>query len=371
MTFNYKKNKLEQLKGFCAVVECANSVNDAAIKSCISATTISKQISSLEQDLGFLLFDRIKNKLVLNEKGKAYYKEAKRVLIDLDKIYGGKIVIKVNKYDLLKIKIRKTFAEFKKVLLNFLGKFFIKITWKELLLSLFIALSVIWFYLYQTNYFFDRELYKLANPLLKEVMKVGYYRVDKNDKCSLLGAQLNEDTANLLLNLNNDISSGTICVNECPSQVIRMNGENNVDEMFHTKKTVTCKMEEGYPMLKKLSKLTRNMLDINSNFKIYNIYAKTDCVNYNIFTDNMSKYQNQIFAKQVSTLDGLYTGRTWFIKHRNYYYLIVHTNGLQGHIEHLDREHYLIFKKLTHSELINYESGYYWKVIKNYNIKID
>jgi hypothetical protein len=370
MKFNYKKNKLDQLKGFCAVVECKNISNAAKLLH-ISDSSVSLQISSLEKDLGFLLFDRVKNKLALNEKGRAYYKEAKRVLIDLDKIYGGKIIIKVNKYDLLKIKIRRTFAEFKKALLNFLGKIFIKITWIELLLSLFITLFGILFYIYQTNWFFDRKLYKLANPLLKEVMKVGYYRVDKNDKCSLLGAQLNEDMANLLLNLNNNISSGTICVNECPSQAIRMNGKNSIDEIFNTKKAVTCKMEEGYPMLKKLSKLTRNMLDINSNFKIYNLYAKTDCVNYNIFTDNMSKYQNQIFAKQISTLDGLYTGRTWFIKHRNYYYLIVHTNGLQGHTEHLDREHYLIFKKLTRSELINYESGYYWKVIKNYNIKID
>ena len=79
--FNYKKSKFEKLKGFCLVVENEDSIAKASKKSSQTPSTISKQISSLEQDLGYKLFDRIKNKLYLNEKGKEYYKIAKNILL--------------------------------------------------------------------------------------------------------------------------------------------------------------------------------------------------------------------------------------------------------------------------------------------------
>jgi hypothetical protein len=127
MSFNYKKNKLDQLKGFCAVVECGNSINHTAIKNCISTTTISKQIASLEEDLGFLLFDRAKNRLVINEKGKEYYKEAKKILLDLDKIYGGKIGIKkVSRFEIFMLKVRRLYKDWNNVCCKFLEKMLIK-----------------------------------------------------------------------------------------------------------------------------------------------------------------------------------------------------------------------------------------------------
>jgi hypothetical protein len=132
MNFNYKKNKLEQLKGFCATVEAGGSVNNAAIKCCISATTISKQISSFEEDLGFLLFDRIKNKLVLNEKGDEYYNKSKKILLDLNELYGGKLGIEyVSRYEIffnqLKNKIKYSIFT-----LNLkLRKMIVKITYKQ------------------------------------------------------------------------------------------------------------------------------------------------------------------------------------------------------------------------------------------------
>jgi LysR family transcriptional regulator for bpeEF and oprC len=50
MINNYKKNKLDQLKGFCAVVEFG-AIVEAAKKLHISESSISTQISSLERDL--------------------------------------------------------------------------------------------------------------------------------------------------------------------------------------------------------------------------------------------------------------------------------------------------------------------------------
>jgi LysR family glycine cleavage system transcriptional activator len=70
--YSYKKNKLDQLKGFCAVVECGTIV-EAAKKLHLSESSISLQISSLEQDLKVKLFDKIGRNLKVNKAGRAYY----------------------------------------------------------------------------------------------------------------------------------------------------------------------------------------------------------------------------------------------------------------------------------------------------------
>ena len=42
-------------------------------------------------------------------------------------------------------------------------------------------------YLNETNYWFDQKLKRLANPLLREVMEVGHYRVSEQDTRSMFG----------------------------------------------------------------------------------------------------------------------------------------------------------------------------------------
>lgn len=49
-SLNYKKNKLEQLKGFCAVVDCG-SIAEASKRLHLSESSVSLQVSSLEQDI--------------------------------------------------------------------------------------------------------------------------------------------------------------------------------------------------------------------------------------------------------------------------------------------------------------------------------
>ena len=55
--FRYKQNRLQQLKGFCAVVE-TRSVSRAADRLRLSQPTVSLQIQSLERDLRASLFER-------------------------------------------------------------------------------------------------------------------------------------------------------------------------------------------------------------------------------------------------------------------------------------------------------------------------
>ena len=75
---NYKKNKLDKIKAFCVTVECNDNITKAGIQLGIAKQSISDKIKSLEHDLGYNLFDRNYNKLILNTKGKIYYKEAKK-----------------------------------------------------------------------------------------------------------------------------------------------------------------------------------------------------------------------------------------------------------------------------------------------------
>ncbi len=248
----------------------------------------------------------------------------------------------------------------------------IKITVKRCLMVLFAIFLGIYFYLHSINYFFDKKLERLANPLLKEVMRVEYYRIDKSEVCPMFGAQMNADIVQVLQNLDlkSDVVT-TVAVNDCLSQVMRMNGDEKTDSAFNNKDAIKCNTEKGYAMLKQLSQSTKSMFEKSENFRFYSLYVKSDCLNHNISEQNFKKYPNQMFGTKVNTLTSLPVGRFWIIKHGHYFYLIAQTNGLQGHIQNEAREQYLIFKKLTRDELMSYDNGSYGKLIREYGIKID
>lgn len=86
--FYYKKDRLNQLRGFCAVVE-AGSVNKARDKMGVEPTAISKQIIALERDLKLKLFDRGTKKkgLTLTENGKEFYNKAVGVLRGVEGLF--------------------------------------------------------------------------------------------------------------------------------------------------------------------------------------------------------------------------------------------------------------------------------------------
>ncbi|HYR43196.1 MAG TPA: LysR family transcriptional regulator [Terriglobia bacterium] len=75
-TFRYKQNRLQQLKGFCAVVE-AHSVSKAADRLSLTQPTVSLQVQSLERDLRTTLFERRGPKIELTFEGALLYELAR------------------------------------------------------------------------------------------------------------------------------------------------------------------------------------------------------------------------------------------------------------------------------------------------------
>lgn len=86
--FYYKKDKLNQIKGFCMMVQ-TNSMIEAAKKIGVEPATISKQIKSLERDIGLQLFyqELPKRKLILTEAGKKFYEKAVIILNEFNSLY--------------------------------------------------------------------------------------------------------------------------------------------------------------------------------------------------------------------------------------------------------------------------------------------
>lgn len=86
--FYYKKDRLNQLRGFCSTYQCNYSASQAAKKLNIEAATVCKQINALERELGIKLFDRTKNnRYVPTKDGIAFYNEAIKVIQSTDSLY--------------------------------------------------------------------------------------------------------------------------------------------------------------------------------------------------------------------------------------------------------------------------------------------
>lgn len=82
----YKKNKLQQLRGFCNVIE-EGSILKAAKKMNTAQSNVSLQIISLERDLKTQLFKREKKRLIPTPTAFRFYKIAKKSLHDIDFIF--------------------------------------------------------------------------------------------------------------------------------------------------------------------------------------------------------------------------------------------------------------------------------------------
>jgi DNA-binding transcriptional LysR family regulator len=74
--FRYKQNRLQQLKGFCAVVE-TQSVSKAAERLRLTQPTVSLQVQSLERDFHTILFERHGPKIELTFEGGLLYELAR------------------------------------------------------------------------------------------------------------------------------------------------------------------------------------------------------------------------------------------------------------------------------------------------------
>ncbi|MDA1100033.1 MAG: LysR family transcriptional regulator [Proteobacteria bacterium] len=72
-------SNLKGLKAFLAVVECG-SVTEAANRLALTQSGVSRQLSAIEEEVGFALFDRIRGRLSVSRKGAAFLRHAQRTL---------------------------------------------------------------------------------------------------------------------------------------------------------------------------------------------------------------------------------------------------------------------------------------------------
>ena len=77
--------ELRQLEHFKAVAELS-SFSQAAEKLYVTQSALSKSIFKLEAEIGFPLFDRIKNKVSLNPAGHQFLEYTNRVLREMDSL---------------------------------------------------------------------------------------------------------------------------------------------------------------------------------------------------------------------------------------------------------------------------------------------
>ncbi len=74
--FRYKQNRLQQLRGFCAVVEL-RSVSKAADRLRLTQPTVSLQVQALERELNAKLFERRGPKLEVTPEGEVLFELAR------------------------------------------------------------------------------------------------------------------------------------------------------------------------------------------------------------------------------------------------------------------------------------------------------
>lgn len=86
--FYYKKDRLNQLRGFCTTVLCGCSATKAGEVLYLQPGTISQQIQTLENTLNITLFDENrKNKLILTEDGQKFFEKTYPILQNLDNVF--------------------------------------------------------------------------------------------------------------------------------------------------------------------------------------------------------------------------------------------------------------------------------------------
>lgn len=86
--FYYKRNRMQQLKGFFQAAQ-TGSISKAAKKMGLTQSAVTLQIQSLERDLGIKVFLREGQKIKLTEDGRVLYSQAIYYLQGLDDIFEG------------------------------------------------------------------------------------------------------------------------------------------------------------------------------------------------------------------------------------------------------------------------------------------
>lgn len=103
-------SKFDRLATFVAVFE-EGSFAACARKAGISPAAVSKQISLLEQELGFELLHRSTRRLKLTEAGASYFEQARRVLREMAEIDALGLEMRAEPFGSLKVSSQRYWAE--------------------------------------------------------------------------------------------------------------------------------------------------------------------------------------------------------------------------------------------------------------------
>ncbi|WP_122335376.1 LysR family transcriptional regulator [Pseudomonas coronafaciens] len=103
---------MDYLAALTAFVESANgnSFSKAAERLGIKASTVSRYIKDLEQDLGIALFNRSTRKLALTEGGQTFLYHAQKVLFELSEAKAATSALNQNPRGRLKVSLPPAFA---------------------------------------------------------------------------------------------------------------------------------------------------------------------------------------------------------------------------------------------------------------------
>jgi DNA-binding transcriptional LysR family regulator len=85
---HYKQNRLQQLRGFCHVVQ-TGSISKAAERMFLSQPSVSLQIQALERELKVMLFERNGPHLKLTPQGATLYDLARPLVDGMDNLYDN------------------------------------------------------------------------------------------------------------------------------------------------------------------------------------------------------------------------------------------------------------------------------------------
>lgn len=86
--FYYKRNRIQQLKGFYYAVQ-AGSISGAAKKMGLTQAAVTLQIQSLERDIGVKVFKRDGQKIKLTDEGKNLYLQSTYYIQGIDDLFEG------------------------------------------------------------------------------------------------------------------------------------------------------------------------------------------------------------------------------------------------------------------------------------------
>ncbi len=377
--YNHKQNKLEQLKGFCAMVE-EGSLEAAAAKRCLSASAISAQYLSLAQELSIDLFSKKGNRCVLTPTGAEVYKESRRILNEIEAFYANGIARELSRLDYFLMRFRVLCSiklkDYKKDATKFVKKFY-----RYIITVVFCGVFSCCLYLHQTNFMFDRALYNSSSPLLKKLMDDGSRNISEEAICPFGVTQINLDVYNLLSELytkyGKKMSTVMFFVGDDPIISMRLTGNDAIDNVFNDQNIITCNTQKSYLATQQQFKMAQNLFITEQQFKIYNLHYNelNNCLNCDNFIRNMDQYPNNLFAKKIEKPLDSQSRRGWIIKYDDYYYVlsmdnIVSIEQMKKMNPNAKQKRMILWKKMTLNGLKTYHDGFYWNMIAENGIDI-